>query len=76
MTHPLCEPAEPGLPRCRRLLGIAALLLRSGRYASISHVLQQAEGFGEFVGGFDFREPREAAVDEDIVVVAGEHELL
>lgn len=41
-----------------------------------SHLLQEPEGFAEFVGGADFCESGESPVEEDVVLVAGEHEFL
>lgn len=38
--------------------------------------MREAEGFRELVCGLDFGEAWEALVDEDVVLVAGEHELL
>lgn len=41
-----------------------------------SHLLQEFERFAEFIGGADFGESGETAVEQDIVLVAGEHEFL
>ena len=40
------------------------------------HLLQEPEGFAEFFVGAGFGEAGEAAVEEDVILVAGEHDLL
>ncbi len=40
------------------------------------HAFEHAEGFCKFVCGFELLQAREAFIGEDVVVVAGQHELL